>query len=300
MTGRGGQLGRCLVESVQADPTHELLASWSHAELDVCDRQAVTKLFAALPGGPPDVLVNAAAFTAVDRCESEEALALAVNGEAPGQLAALCADHDVGFVHVSTDYVFSGHATRPYSETAEIDPRGAYGRTKAEGERSVLAALPGALIVRTSWVFGPGKNFVGAILRQARLRRAGEVDGPLRVVADQRGAPTYAADLADGILALCSLAERGDETQGFFHLSNQGDITWWDFARAILDDTGHQDLEIERITTDELSLPAPRPQYSVLDGGRAAALGVKLRGWREALAAHLASPAGAALVEDAA
>lgn len=300
VTGSGGQLGRCLVESVQADPDLELAAAWPRAELDVADGQAVTKLFDALPGGPPELLVNAAAFTAVDRCESEEALALAVNGEAPGLLAELCARHGVGFVHVSTDYVFAGDAARPYEESAPIDPRSAYGRSKAEGERRVRKALPTALVVRTSWVFGPGKNFVGAILRQARLRRSGEVQGPLRVVADQRGAPTYAADLADGILALSRATLHTTAKGGVFHLANRGDITWWDFARAILDHTGHADLETLRIETDELDLPASRPRYSVLDCRRAADLGVKLRDWREALAAYLASPSGAALLEGAA
>jgi dTDP-4-dehydrorhamnose reductase len=295
VTGSGGQLGRCLVESIQADPSLGRRAAWSHARHDVAVAKRAATLFEALPDGPPDVLVNAAAFTAVDRCESEEEIARSINAKAPGHLAELCARHRVGFAHVSTDYVFAGDASVPYSETDPTRPRSAYGRTKAEGERRVAAALPGALIVRSSWVFGPGKNFVGAILRQARRRADGELSGPLRVVADQRGAPTYAVDLAEGILALCSLASPGDGVEGLFHLSNEGDISWWDFARAILDETGHADIEIQRIDTDALDLPAPRPRYSVLDSGRAAALGVKLRGWREALAAFLASPDGVAL-----
>jgi len=158
----------------------------------------------------------------------------------------------------------------------------------------VLEADPEALVVRTSWVFGPGRNFVGAILRQARLRRSGEARGPLSVVDDQRGCPTYAADLAEG---LCALRAAG--AQGLYHLCNAGPITWWDFARAILDETGHGDLQIERARTADLSLPAPRPAYSVLDCSRAAALGVRLRGWREALIDYLASPAGRALLEAA-
>lgn len=297
VTGSGGQLGRCLVESITTDPRHELAAAWSHEELDVCDGDAVASLFDGLHGARPDVLINAAAYTAVDRCESEEALARAVNGEAPGQLAELCAGQDVAFVHVSTDYVFSGDATQPYSESCEAAPCTAYGRSKADGERRVLEAMPQALIVRTSWVYGPGRNFVGSILRQARKWRAGELDGPLQVVADQRGAPTYAADLADGLIALAGLADEKGCVAGIFHLSNQGDVTWWDFARAILDDTGHADLGIERIATEDLDLPAPRPRYSVLDGARAAALGVRLRHWREALAAYIASPAGRALLQ---
>jgi dTDP-4-dehydrorhamnose reductase len=319
VTGCGGQLGTCLVEALGGDPSHVLLRAYVHAELDITDAGAVEKIFDGLPDGPPDVLVNAAAFTAVDRCETERELAHRVNGLAPGLLAERCREAGVGLVHVSTDYVFDGHADRPHPETTPIAPRTEYGRSKAEGERRVREILPEAQIIRTSWVFGPGWNFVAAILRQARMRRSGEAEGPLKVVDDQRGCPTYAADLARGIVQLACLAsasESADEGgagsrprtgaqtsgatfHGLFHLSNAGEITWWDFAREILDVTGHADLEIDKLTTPELDLPAERPPYSVLDCGRAARLGVRLRSWQEALRAYLESPAGATLSRSA-
>lgn len=292
VTGSKGQLGRCLVADLEAGGEDRLAVAWAHSDLDLVQGAQVSRLFDDLPGGPPDVLVNAAAFTAVDRCESESELAMRVNGEAPGLLAEVCAEAGVRLVHVSTDYVFGGEGRAPFDEQAPTAPACEYGRSKLEGERRVLAASPRHMVVRTSWVFGPGRNFVVAILGQARLRRSGEVTGPLRVVNDQIGCPTYAADLAQGIRAL---ARAG--TEGLVHLCNQGATSWFDFARAILDGSGFRDLAIDPIATRELDLPAARPPYSVLDCSRAAALGVALRPWREALGAYLASPAGTAARE---
>ena len=159
-----------------------------------------------------------------------------------------------------------------------------YGRTKLEGERAVLGVSDRFLVVRTSWLFGPGRNFVGAILEQAaRIRREG-VRTPLRVVDDQVGAPTYAADLAEGLVALLSKGR-----SGVYHLTNAETATWWDLARAALDESGFADLEIERIATEALKLPAPRPRYSLLDVSKAARDGVVLRSWRAALSAYLRS-----------
>jgi dTDP-4-dehydrorhamnose reductase len=243
------------------------------------------------------VVVNAAAYNQVDRCEGEgREEAERVNGRGPGILAAACERVGARLVHVSSDYVFAGDATAPIREDARPAPRTAYGRSKLLGEEKVRAASSEAMIVRTSWVFGPGRNFVGTILRQARLRRSGEAEGPLRVVDDQRGCPTYSADLASGICRLASATARGRGQGGLYHLCNAPDPrdedapTWWDFARAILDASRYSELEIERLSSEQLAAPAPRPAYSVLACGRAAALGVKLRSWREALAAYLASP----------
>ena len=156
--------------------------------------------------------------------------------------------------------------------------------------------LADAMIVRTSWVFGPGRNFVGAILRQGRLRHSGEAEGPLRVVDDQRGCPTYAADLGEGIRQLVAATRPGAGRGGIYHLCNAADAgdgdapTWWVFARAILDASGYDDLAIDRVTSADFVTPAERPAYSVLGCGRAASLGVRLRSWRDALADYLASP----------
>jgi len=285
VTGSQGQLGRCLVEELTGEGGR--LSAWSRADVDLADADALEAALRCAGLSSETTLINAAAHTAVDRCESEEALAGRINSLAPERMARACRDAGARFVHVSTDYVFDGDSETPYREDHDPAPRSAYGRTKLAGEQAVRAVGGRVLIVRTSWVFGPGRNFVAAILRQAQLRRSGEVEGPLVVVDDQRGCPTYAADLARGLRAL---VER--DACGIFHLSNREPTTWWGFARAILDDSGYDDLEIRRGHTSDLDLPAPRPAHSVLDCTRAAQCGVTLRPWREALRAYLDSPAG--------
>ena len=150
---------------------------------------------------------------------------------------------------------------------------------------TLLTTSPDSLIVRTSWLYGRGRNFIAAILVQAHERRAGRANGPLRVVDDQYGRPTYARDLADAIV---SLVEHG--AGGLYHVANRGVASWWELARASLDEAGYEDLSVERIRTDELTLDAPRPMRSVLDCSKAEALGVVMRDWREAVSAYLASP----------
>ncbi|MCP5041194.1 MAG: dTDP-4-dehydrorhamnose reductase [bacterium] len=279
--GKNGQLGRCLTRALAARKGCALSGAFGREELDVADRDAVMGI-----EGDVSWLLNAAAYTAVDRCEAETAACHAVNAEGPGYLADWCRDQAAGLVHVSTDYVFAGDATSPYRETDPTVPRTAYGRSKLAGETRVRERLPSAWIVRTSWVFGPGRNFVGAIVRQGVLREAGKAEGPLRVVDDQLGCPTSAADLAEAILALTQIDAAG--RGGLLHLSNAEPCSWWDFARAILDGTGYGGLEIDRVATREFPTPAPRPTYSVLDGAKAAGLGIVMRSWREALEDYLA------------
>ena len=271
VTGARGQLGTALVRYLLARDDE---VRGVGSELDVADAGAVA---AALDSGAtPDVLVNAAAFTKVDRCETEPERAHRVNALAPGLLARLAGERGISLVHVSTDYVFDGRAGRPYRESDPPNPQGSYGRTKLAGERAVFEALPEALIVRTSWVFGHGRNFVAAILEHARSGKA------LRVVADQHGRPTSAWDLAQGIV---SLVER--RVTGLYHLANQGQATWWEVARVALDHVGLREVEVEPVATAALGLPAPRPLRSVLDLDKAARAGVRLRLWPEALAEHL-------------
>jgi len=283
LTGCRGQLGHALAAQLAADPGSEVLAAVDLPELDVSDAAALERLFGGLRAAP-DVVANAAAFTHVDRCEREPEAAQRTNAEAPGLLAAACARRGARLVHVSTDYVFSGEATRPYREEDPPDPRSVYGRTKLEGERRVLAAAPIHLVVRTSWLFGRGRNFLAAILEQARARRGGALCGPLRVVDDQRGRPTWAVDLA---AAIRRLVDR--RASGLYHVAGGGIASWWDVARACLDASGFSDLEVERIRTAELGLPAPRPAWSVLDCSKAEALGVRTRDWHEAVRAYLES-----------
>jgi dTDP-4-dehydrorhamnose reductase len=231
------------------------------------------------------VWLNAAAFTHVDRCEREPEAARRGNAIAPAVLARACADAGgVRLVHVSTDYVFAGDARRPYREDDPPSPRSVYGRTKLDGERAVLAAAPDSLVVRTSWVFGAGRNFVAAVLAQAARRRDGSESGPLRVVDDQRGRPTYAVDLAEAIV---DLVDAG--ASGLVHFANAGVATWWDLARHALDEAGHADVAIERIPSASLRVDAPRPAWSVLDTTRAEGFGVKTRPWQEAVVAYLRS-----------
>jgi dTDP-4-dehydrorhamnose reductase len=279
VTGCRGQLGSALTSLLAR--TGQPCFALGHAELDIGDAEAVARFFAghALAGG---TLVNAAAFTHVDRCEREPEVAERVNATAPGWLAEACCRAGVRMVHVSTDYVFSGEAREPYPEDAVPDPRCVYGRTKWAGEQRVLGASEAFLVVRTSWIFGAGRNFIAAILGQAGQCRRGERSGPLRVVDDQTGRPTYAPDLAGAIVALLEA-----DARGLYHVANAGVATWWDLARFCLDEAGFQDLAIERISSKVLDLPAPRPSWSVLDCSRAEQRGVRMRCWEEAVRDHL-------------
>ena len=267
------------------------MGSFSHRELDLSHPDAVPSALESDRFEKADFLVNCAAFTDVDGCETNEGTARAVNAEGPDSLAAWCRENGVQLIHISTDYVFAGDGSKPYRESDPVDPKTAYGRTKEEGERRVLASDPSAVVVRTSWVFGPGRNFVEAILRQADLRKQGEASGPLRVVSDQIGSPTYAADLADGIVDL-ALGTASEPPCGILHLCNAGETSWFDFAREILVRAGHTDIEVLPVSSDEFKRPAPRPAWSVLDCEKAAHLGVQLRPWPEALGAYLESGRG--------
>jgi dTDP-4-dehydrorhamnose reductase len=281
VTGCGGQLGSALVALLEGEG--ESVQALSHAELDVAESAAVRSLLST-PAPGPKIVVNAAAFTHVDRCEREPEAAGRGNAQAPAVLAAACREAGARLVHLSTDYVFPGDADRPYRETDPTGPRTVYGQTKLAGEEAVRNASEDFLVVRTSWVFGRGRNFIASILAQAELRRRGEVQGPLRVVSDQRGRPTYAADLARGIRRLVEVGARG-----LYHVANAGEATWWDLARASLDEAGYRGLEVERIRTRDLAAGAPRPAWSVLDCSKAEEAGVRMRHWREAVAAYLGS-----------
>lgn len=285
IAGCNGQLGFALGRQLAAHSDAEIISAVDLPEVDVSDPDSVKRLFDELPIAP-DVVMNAAAFTHVDRCEREPELAQRANALAPGLLADASARCGAQMVHVSTDYVFPGDAAEPYREDAAPGPRSVYGRTKLEGEERVLSVSERFLVVRTSWVFGRGRNFLAAILDQAHQRRRGEAEGPLRVVDDQRGRPTYAEDLAEGLRTLVA-ADAG----GVVHLAGGGAVaTWWDLARECLDSAGFEDLAIDKLCTADLETAAPRPPFSVLDCSRADALGVSLRDWREAVAAYLASP----------
>ena len=232
----------------------------------------------------PAVVAHAAAYTDVDGCERDPARARAVNAEAPAALADACRELGIRLLHVSTDYVFDGRGSRPLAEDDEVAPLSEYGRSKLLGERAVLAASAAFLVVRTSWVFGRGRNFIASICARAGQVRAEPAKGPLRVVDDQVGSPTYAEDLAGGLI---ELVERG--AAGLYHLANRGAASRYALARFALDAAGFADLEIQPVKTVDFPLPAPRPLYTVLDCARAERLGVVMRPWQEAVSAYLAA-----------
>jgi dTDP-4-dehydrorhamnose reductase len=223
------------------------------------------------------VVVNCAAYTAVDAAEADEETAFAVNAAGPALLATACAKVDASLIHVSTDYVFPGDATEPYDVDDPTGPTSAYGRTKLAGEQAVREILPDAsYVVRTAWLYGAnGQNFVKTM---ARLESERET---VSVVDDQRGSPTWSHDLAAGLLALAG----ADVPAGIYHATNRGETTWCGLAKAIFEELGADPDRVLPTTTDQFPRPAPRPAYSVLSGRAWDEAGLPpLRGWREALA----------------
>lgn len=276
VTGAAGMLGSDVVPALAASGW--TVVPRSKADLDVTDREAVERAFR---DARPDVVVNCAAFTKVDDSETDPRAAR-VNAEAVDLLAGECLARGAGLVHVSTDFVFDGAKRTPYREDDETAPLSAYGRTKREGEEAALRA-PHALVVRSSWLFGRGGwNFVEAILRQVE---SGKTE--LSVVADQTGRPTATPDLAEAIAALLQT-----RATGIYHFANRGEASWWDFARAVLDLSGREDVPIRAIDSASLARPAARPAYSVLDTTRyEKKTGAAIRPWRDALAEYLAARA---------
>lgn len=291
--GAGGQLGRCLVRQIDAAPDLALAFALTRQELDLSQAETLGAGISALLDRPeserPEVVINAAAYTKVDLCESEQALAYQTNALAPAEWARQLTPLGIRFIHVSTDYVFPGDGVRPYREDDATDPRTVYGSSKRAGEIAVLGNDPQALVVRTSWVFGPGRNFVVAILEQAAKRRAGEAEGPLRVVDDQRGSPTSAEDLAFALLAIAR-QEPAQWGGGLLHLRNAGETTWFGFAREILDQAGFGDIQIEPVPSSTFETAARRPAYSVLDCSWAEGKGIAMPHFRDALSRYLAGP----------
>ena len=270
LTGRNGQVGWELERALAA--AGEVIAL-DRAQLDLSDEAAIRR---ATRAGAPQVIVNAAAYTAVDRAESEPAVAHAVNGIAPGILAEEARRAGALLVHYSTDYVFDGEKGTPYREDDATNPTSAYGRSKLQGEEAIRASGCRHVILRTSWVYAArGNNFLRTMLRLARERRE------LRVVGDQSGSPTAAHEIA---AATTTLVRQGAPADGIYHLTAAGETSWYEFARAILSLTGHGEITVQRITTAEYPTPARRPRYSVLSSQKIrAAAGIALPDWRFSL-----------------
>ena len=273
VTGGEGLLGRSLAALSTAD--RPVVALGRH-ELDILDSEEIA---AAIDRFDPRVIVNAAALTDVDACERDPAAAHRANVEGPRLLALACAARAVAFVHVSTDFVFDGIKRSPYTHLDPPNPISEYGKSKLEGERAVTAVLPEALIVRTSWVFGPGgKNFASRLVEYASKSNT------LKGITDMRSLPTYAPDLAARIL---ELVERG--TPGTYHVVGSGEAaSWLEVARFAVATAGLTGVTVEPVTARELGLPAPRPEYSVMKCLLSERLGLPhLRDWHDAMTEFL-------------
>ncbi|WP_416262018.1 dTDP-4-dehydrorhamnose reductase [Gibbsiella quercinecans] len=269
LTGSKGQLGSCFQDRLPAG--WEVWATDSDT-LDITDLDTVKQAVAQYQ---PNVIVNAAAYTAVDKAETEPALAGLINATGPKNLALAAKEVGARLVHVSTDYVFDGEATTPYVETDATNPLGVYGQTKLEGELAVAGVLPEAIIIRTAWVFSEyGNNFVKTMLRLAKDRDT------LGIVADQRGCPTYAGDIAQAIIDLLQKEAEG----GIYHFCGDKEVAWNEFAEAIFAAALKQGKlarvpRVNAITTEQYPTPAQRPAFSVLNCEKIKALGIILSDW---------------------
>ncbi|MFF9348319.1 dTDP-4-dehydrorhamnose reductase [Streptomyces sp. NPDC014734] len=275
VTGAAGMLGRDVLARLADEDVTAVAAD--RAAVDVADAASVR---AAFVRHRPAVVVNCAAWTAVDDAETREEAALRVNGTGPGVLAGAC--HELGAVllQVSTDYVFAGDAATPYAENDPTGPRTAYGRTKLAGERAVLDTLPDTgYVVRTAWLYGAaGGNFVRTMIGLEGVRET------LDVVDDQRGQPTWTADLADRLVRLGRAARAGTAPAGVYHGTSGGETTWCGFAREVFRLLGADPGRVRPTTGAAFARPAPRPAFSVLGHERWAAAGIEpIRDWRDAL-----------------
>jgi len=276
--GAAGQIGHELCRRVW--PADYRIAGVDRAEVDITRQEAVAD---ALRQERPDIVINAAAYTAVDRAESEPDVAWAVNAAGPGHLAVGCETAGIPLVHISTDYVFDGRKEAPYREDDPVNPLGVYGRSKEAGDRAVREGLPEHVIVRTAWVYSAqGHNFVSTMLRLAADRPV------LRVVADQIGSPTSAADAAAAIATIVQRLAAGDRNWGTYNFAGAGAVSWHGFAEVIFELASPwrgAPPRVDAITTAEYPTPAQRPANSVLDCRLIREVfGIEPRPWREALA----------------
>ena len=271
VTGSNGQLGSELKELAPLHPNFHFVFL-TRNELPLSNVAAIKD---AVTAYNPQYVINCAAYTAVDKAESERDEAFTINAEAVGELAKVCAGIGARFIHISTDYVFDGNRKTPLKEDDSVCPINVYGESKLAGEVAALKNNPASIIIRTSWVYSYyGKNFVKTMMRLMAEKES------ISVVNDQWGSPTYAADLAKAIL---QMIESGAWHPGVFHFSNEGVITWYDFAKEI----GAQlqtSFVIQTTTTADFPTPAKRPLYSVMDKSKISQLyHIKLRPWKESL-----------------
>jgi dTDP-4-dehydrorhamnose reductase len=270
VTGGRGMLASDLVAALRA--AGEDVVALARTDLDVTSSAACDEVLA-----DADIVVNAAAWTAVDAAEAHERDAFAINAVGTANVARASRRAGFGLIHLSTDYVFAGDASTPYEENAPVSPRSAYGRSKAAGEWAARAESPNSYVVRTAWLYGEhGPNFVKTMARLARDRET------VAVVTDQRGQPTWTQDVAAAILTLV----RSKAPPGVYHATSSGETTWFDFTRALFEELGLDPARVVPTTTDAFPRPAPRPAYSVLGHQAWSDVGIPaIRDWRAALAA---------------
>lgn len=271
VTGANGQLGKELRELEALYPQFEFLFA-SREDLPIHHFEMLRHYFSVYK---PAYVINAAAYTAVDRAETEKDKAFQVNGEAVGVLAAICRQQGARLVHISTDYVFDGKGNRPYKEEDATNPQNVYGASKLKGEAEIGLYNPDAIVIRSSWIYSSyGKNFVKTMLRLMQEKKE------ISVVNDQFGSPTYAADLAEAILEIIA---SGNWVPGIYHYCNEGVISWYDFAVAIREMIA-SNCTVHPITTDQYPTAAKRPAYSALDTGKASVTyGLYIKPWKESL-----------------
>ena len=280
VTGSNGQVGYCLVQQLRQQNADFL--ALDRDQLDITQRQAVWQ---TVSDYRPNVIINAAAHTAVDKAESEAEQAFAINRDGAAYLAEAAQQIGAAMLHISTDYVFDGQATQPYTETDATAPQGVYGQSKLAGEQAVLATCSRSIILRTAWVFGEhGHNFVKTMLRLGRERDS------LGIVSDQHGAPTYAGDIAAALLHIAHHITQGKPTEyGIYHFSGKPYVSWYQFAEAIFQQAQQQGIlantpQLLAIATPDYPTPAKRPANSCLQLDKIQqAFGISPSDWQQAL-----------------
>jgi dTDP-4-dehydrorhamnose reductase len=280
IAGKNGQVGRCLVDLLEAQNELTFLAL-GREELDITDPIQVDKIVSEFK---PNIIINAAAYTAVDKAEQESELANAINKDGPQNLAHAANKVNAAIIHISTDYVFDGDSLESYTESDVTAPQGEYGRSKLAGEQAVVQACPKHIILRTAWVFGEhGNNFVKTMLRLAKTRES------LGVVADQFGGPTYAGDIANAIITISKQIARDSHAYGIYHFSGFPHVNWYTFAEKIFEIALEQNVHVQPIQVNPITIldyptPAKRPANSRLNCDKIHnAFGIKQSNWQAAL-----------------
>ncbi len=276
VTGANGQLGWELAQAAASFPAFEFV----FVDRNSMDLSKPNEFIGIIELFKPDAIINTAAYTAVDKAESEKELATTINAKAVAELARISKQKGIPFITYSTDYVFNGNATSPYLTDTTLEPVNFYGETKAEGEQLALAENPATIVIRTSWVFSShGNNFVKTMMRLMKDRDS------LNIVGDQRGRPTYARDLALATIKMIEFINEGKDIKGIYHYANTGETTWFGFAEKIKALAGLE-CDLSPIISDQFPTPAKRPAYSVLDTQKIEKdLAIQIPTWESALKA---------------